>query len=62
MYCQVSSMRLQDRGIYRGSRGLVDLNIVMPQLPTIFPTCTVQQGNYRTVSTDFPITAGFVPS
>jgi hypothetical protein len=61
MYCQASSVRLQDRDIYRGSQGLVDLNTVMPRLTTIFPTCTVQ-GNYRTVSTDFPITPGFVPS
>jgi hypothetical protein len=52
---------LQDGGIYRGTGGLVDLSTVIPQLPTIFATCTVPQGNYRTASTSRPITPELVP-
>lgn len=41
--CQVCLVRLQDKGIYRDSQGLVDLSTVIPQLPTIFLACTIHR-------------------
>jgi hypothetical protein len=44
LFCQACLVRLQDEGIYRGSRRLVDLNTVIPLAINYIPDmhCTTE--------------------